>query len=86
LHRKALLLRKEVLGPKHLDTLTSISSLARVLVLQGKYKDADAIDRQTLSLRKKVLRSKYLDTLTSINNLAGVLNRQGKYKEAEAMH
>jgi tetratricopeptide (TPR) repeat protein len=85
-HRKASSLRKEVLGPEHPDTLTSMSSLAGVLVLQGKYEDAESMNRQTLALREKVLGREHPDTLTSMNNLAGVLDRQGKYKEAEAMH
>jgi tetratricopeptide (TPR) repeat protein len=85
-HRKASSLRKEVLRPEHPDTLTSMSNLAGVLVLQGKYEDAEAMNRETLALREKVLGREHPDTLTSMNNLAGVLDRQGKYKEAEAMH
>jgi hypothetical protein len=52
-HRKASSLRKEVLGPEHPDTLTSLSNLAGVLVLEGKYKDAEAMNRQTLAQREK---------------------------------
>jgi tetratricopeptide (TPR) repeat protein len=85
-HRKVLSLRKEVLGPEHPDTLTSMNNLALVLGSQGKYEDADTMTRQTLAQREKVLGLEHLDTLTSMNNLAGVLNRQGKYKQAETMH
>jgi hypothetical protein len=72
-HRKASSLRKEVLGPEHPDTLTSISNLAGVLVLQGKDEDAEAINKQTLALRETVLGREHPDTLTSISNLALVL-------------
>jgi tetratricopeptide (TPR) repeat protein len=44
LFRRALQ-RREVLGPGHPDTLTSMRNLARVLKSQGKYKEAEAMDR-----------------------------------------
>jgi tetratricopeptide (TPR) repeat protein len=85
-HRKASSLRKDVLGPEHPDTLTSMSNLASVLDRQGKYKEAEPINRQTLAQREKVLGPEHPDTLTSMGNLALVLRRQGKYEEAEAMN
>ena len=39
--RRALELRKKVLGPKHPDTLTGMSNLALVLRSQGKYEEAE---------------------------------------------
>jgi hypothetical protein len=57
-----------------------------VLDSQGKYEEAEAINRQTLARREKVLGPEHPDTLGSMNNLAGVLNSQGKHKEAEVMH
>jgi tetratricopeptide (TPR) repeat protein len=54
-HRKASSLRKEVLGPKHPNTLTSMNNLAWVLNMQGKYKEAEAMSRQTLAREEKVL-------------------------------
>jgi hypothetical protein len=62
-----------VLRRKHLDTLTSISNLALVLGSQGKYEEAEAMNRQTLAQREKVLGPKHLDTLISISNLALIL-------------
>jgi hypothetical protein len=63
-----------VLGPKHPDTLTSISNLAAVLKSQGKYEEAEAMNRQTLALKETVLGPKHPDTLTSMSNLAWVLD------------
>ncbi|KAH9859266.1 hypothetical protein J1614_012214 [Plenodomus biglobosus] len=54
--------------------------------LGGKYKEAEAMNRQTLVGTEKVLGHEHPDTLTSMNNLATVLNIQGNYEEAEAMH
>jgi tetratricopeptide (TPR) repeat protein len=85
-HGQAASLRKEVLGPEHLDTLTSMSNLAGVLDSQGKYEKAEAMNRQTLARYEKVLGPEHPHTLTSMGNLAEVLYRQGKYKEAEAMN
>jgi tetratricopeptide (TPR) repeat protein len=85
-HRKASSLRKEMLGPEHPSTLTSMSRLASVLNLQGKYEEAEAINRQVLECRKKVLGPEHPSTLISMGNLASVLDRQGKYEEAEAIH
>jgi Flp pilus assembly protein TadD len=75
-----------VLGREHPDTLTSMSNLALVLGRQGKYEEAEAMNRQTLALKETVLGREHPDTLTSMSNLALVLGRQGKYEEAEAMN
>jgi Flp pilus assembly protein TadD len=79
-------LRKEVLGTEHPHTLTSMSNLASVLRSQGKYEEAEAINRQTLAQGEKVLGPEHRFTLKSMSNLAGVLDSQGKYEEAEAMN
>ena len=66
--------RKKVLGPEHLDTLTSMSNLAGALSRQGKYVKAKQMHQQTLELRKKVLGLEHPHTLTSINELASALS------------
>ena len=52
---------------------------------QGKYEEAEGIQRQELALSESVLGKKHPSTLTSMNNLALVLNHQGKYEEAEGI-
>ncbi|KAF2128313.1 kinesin light chain 1 [Dothidotthia symphoricarpi CBS 119687] len=84
--RKALSLRKEVLGPEHPATLASMNNLAEVLGRQGKYEEAKAINQQTLVQTEKLLGPKHPKTLISINNLALLLRKQGKYEEAEALY
>ena len=61
-------------------------NLAWCFQLQGKYAEAEAMQRQTLRLSKTVLGNDQPDTLRSMNNLANSLRQQGKYAEAEAMH
>ena len=77
---------REVLGKTHPDTLTTMNNLALVLNRQGKYVEAEAMNRQTLEITEEVLGKTHPDTLTTMNNLALVLNGQGKYVEAEAMN
>jgi tetratricopeptide (TPR) repeat protein len=52
---------------------------------QGKYEEAEAINRRAPDGREKVLGEEHPDTLKGFNNLASPLQRQGKYEEAETM-
>ncbi|PVH71367.1 hypothetical protein DL98DRAFT_435313, partial [Cadophora sp. DSE1049] len=71
--------------PEHPDTLMSMNNLAAALTGQGKYVEAEEINRQTLELSQKVLGPEHPDTLMSINNLAVAVSRQGKYEAAEPL-
>src|SRR5437016_3864913 len=62
-----------------------MNNLALSLGQQGKFAEAEAIDRQTLQLKEKVLGKEHPDTLGSMNNLALSLGQQWKFAEAEAM-
>ncbi|KAK3690231.1 hypothetical protein B0T22DRAFT_360526, partial [Podospora appendiculata] len=48
MNRRALDGREKVLGLEHLDTLTSINNLASVLWRQGKYEEAEQMNRRAL--------------------------------------
>jgi hypothetical protein len=52
-----------------------MSNLALVLSRQGKYAEAETMNRQTLELSEEVLGKTLPSTLTIISNLALVLNR-----------
>jgi hypothetical protein len=52
-----------------------MSNLALVLNRQGKYAEAETMNRQTLELSEEVLGKTLPSTLTIISNLALVLNR-----------
>jgi hypothetical protein len=62
-HMNASSLRREGLGREYPDTLKSMNNLAQVLRRQGKYEEAEAMNRQTLARREKVLRSDHPHTL-----------------------
>ncbi|GLA56089.1 hypothetical protein AnigIFM63604_004385 [Aspergillus niger] len=78
-------LRKQVLGPEHPDTLTSISNLASTYWNQGRWKKAEELIVQVLELRKQVLGHEHPDTLTSMGNLASTYSNQEQWKKAEEL-
>jgi tetratricopeptide (TPR) repeat protein len=76
----------EILGEGHPSTLASMSNLAVVLRDQGKYEQAEEMQRQALGLHETALGKDHPDTLRCMNSLALVLRGQGKYEQAEEMH
>ena len=46
-----------MLGVEHPDTLISMAKLAQVLSSQGKYEEAERIQRQMLALNERVIRT-----------------------------
>ncbi|RDW63751.1 hypothetical protein BP6252_11296 [Coleophoma cylindrospora] len=75
--QEAIVVREKELGHSHPDTLTSVSNLALVLERQGRYAEAESMNRRALGGREKELGPNHPDTLTS---------RQGRYTEAESMN
>jgi len=73
-----------VLGPEHADTLSSADRLAAVLVLEGRYTEADSLQRETLEIRRRVLGPEHQDTLISMDNLAFALLEEDKRKVHES--
>jgi CHAT domain-containing protein len=82
--RKALAIRRKVLGEEHPDTAQSYYSLAVDLARIDKYAEAEMTYRKGLAIRRKVLGEEHLDTAQSYHSLGDVLNTQGKYPEANA--
>ena len=60
-------------GAEHPDTLTSAGNLAMSLSDQGKYADAERIEREVHEVEKRVLGAEHPATLTSASNLASYL-------------
>ncbi len=58
--------------------LNGAGNLAAWLSRQGKYADAERIEREVLGARRRVLGEEHPDTLASAGNLAAYLSRQGK--------
>jgi tetratricopeptide (TPR) repeat protein len=74
---------KEVLGPEHPSTLTSMANLASTYRNQGRWKEAEDLEVQVIETRKRVLGQEHPFTLTDMANLALTYWNQGRWKEAE---
>lgn len=53
LNKRTLALRKEVLGEKHLDTLTSMTNLASDYTNLGRYQEAMVLNEQSNLYQKE---------------------------------
>ncbi|KAF2730992.1 hypothetical protein EJ04DRAFT_443952, partial [Polyplosphaeria fusca] len=87
--------REEMLGADHLDTLTSVSSLADVLHVsnlagvlqyQGNYEAAEAMNRRALEGYEKALGKDHPNTLTSVYCLAFLFHQQRQYEAALSLY
>jgi CHAT domain-containing protein/Tfp pilus assembly protein PilF len=85
LHRDVLQARREVLGPRHPDTLGSLHNLAALYQSQGRYGEAEPLYRDALEARREVLGPRHPDTTQSLNGLGLLYRDQGHYGEAEPL-
>ena len=60
----------------------SMNNLSTMLVMEGRYGDADKLERETLDIQRRVLGPNHPDTAMSTYNLAGIAAHQGKLDEA----
>jgi tetratricopeptide (TPR) repeat protein len=74
--------RERLLGRDDIQTLGSVHMLALVLQYQGKYEQAEQLNRRALAGREKELGENHPDTLTSVYCLADLLLAQQDYMEA----
>ncbi|KAF7986455.1 hypothetical protein HWV62_31227 [Athelia sp. TMB] len=73
------------LGEEHLDTLTTVDTLADVYSDHGKYDKAEELYERALAGRKKQLGENHPDTLTTLNKLAYLRYLQGKDDQAKEL-
>ena len=71
-----------LLGPEHPDTLVSMDNLAGYLAAEGRYAEAEKLERATLDTRRRVLGPEHPDTAGSTHNLGCILARRGRRDEA----
>ncbi|KAL2815961.1 violaceus kinesin [Aspergillus granulosus] len=82
---QTLEIRKQVLGPEHRRTLSSMANLATTYYDQGQWKEAEKLQELALQICKQVLGPEHPDTLTSMANLASTYRKQGRWKKAEEL-
>ena len=63
------------------ERLDAAGNLAVSLSDQGKFDEAEKMQREVLAVRKRVLGAEHPDTLSTAVNLAASLKRQGKHDE-----
>ncbi len=76
----------EAFGPQDPRLATSLNNLAELYRLQGKYAEAEPLNKRALAIRKRSLGPAHPDVANSLNNLAGLYHQQGKYDEAEPLY
>jgi tetratricopeptide (TPR) repeat protein len=84
--RCGLEVSEKMLGLEHPSTLVSMSNLAQVLESQGKYEEAEAMNRRTLALKETVVGREHPETLTSVYCLAHLLASRHHYEESLALY
>ena len=72
LSREALEGRREKLGARHPDTLSSISNLGLLLMAKGDLAAAEPLLREALEGRREVLGALHPKTLAAIKNLSAL--------------
>jgi eukaryotic-like serine/threonine-protein kinase len=86
LFSRAVAIRKQTLGVKNRDTLTSMAKLADVYMWESRYPEADKLARETLDLRRRAFGPKDRDTLDSATLLAAILDDESLFPEAEKIN
>jgi hypothetical protein len=81
--RNLLAVQLHELGENHLDTFETSNTLANVLIKQGKFAEAQAVQTALLTRQKMVLGAEDLGTMC---NLAISLNSQGKHDRAVVVY
>jgi len=76
----------EAFGPQDPRLATSLNNLAELYRLQGKYAEAEPLNKRALAIRKRTLGPAHPDVANSLNNLAALYHQQGKYNEAEPLY
>jgi tetratricopeptide (TPR) repeat protein len=83
--QKALDLRRQLLGEKHRDTVTSYNDVGINLNDLGRYAEAQPLLQKALDLHREILGERHPTTAGSYSNVAYNLNDQGKYAEAQPL-
>jgi hypothetical protein len=79
------MLREERFSMDGEKTLTYMNDVGLALPNQGKYEEAESMNRQTLAQSEKVLGAEHLHTLMSLYCLAHILASH-RYDEADSLY
>lgn len=85
LTHQALDLRREVLGEKHPDTVTSLSNLGVGYACLGHRQEALVLEKQALDTRREILGDKHPDTAIALGNLGSNYDALGQHQKAKEL-
>jgi non-specific serine/threonine protein kinase/serine/threonine-protein kinase len=83
--KQAADIRRDVLGPGHPSTLSSVSRLAWTISEEGRYAEAGKMSRELIPMEDRVLGSDHRTTLATKSNLAWTLQLEGRLADAEKL-
>lgn len=86
LYRRALHIRKDLLGPQHIITASSLADLAQLLLEQGKYEQAKTLYQEALYIREQALGPEHPDVAQTLHGLALLDFFLEKHQEAESQY
>jgi len=78
-------LRRQVLGPKNPELLSSLNELARVMRMEGQLSAAESTLQNALVTDRRELGPEHSVTLDCMIELANVLHEQGRFAESEKL-
>lgn len=80
LYREILAKQEQILGAEHPSTLLSLLNLARTLMREKRYGDAEPLALRALAGKEKVLGANHPKTLTAIDTVAVLYNFMEQYE------
>ncbi|KAJ4002988.1 hypothetical protein NW766_012638 [Fusarium irregulare] len=86
LQREGLLIRKELLGYDHAETLVLTSDLASSLRRQGEWEEAEKLDVSIVETWKRLKGEESHKTLNAMNDLATTFSGQDKLEQAKQLY
>ncbi len=82
---QALATRQRLLGPDARDTIDSRLAWSDLLYREGRFREAEAFDRETVERARRSLGPSHPRTLAAMDSRAMNVMFEGRYPEAEAM-
>jgi TonB family protein len=87
LHKRALELKKRILGPEHPDLVMSLGNLSKLYSMVGRYDKAEPLLKQALKIiSQKTFKAEELASLESLDRLAEVFRNQERYSDAKLLY
>ncbi len=81
-HERLAEAAKQAHGAQSAEYATQINNLAGVVEAQGRYEEAEALNREALEIDRATIGERHPSYATHLNNLAGVVQAQGRLEEA----